>query len=193
VNARPLCGFSAADEACASPQLGHVPVPIRISPAASPGRCPRTGSHRSPSLSTRFLMVLIVNLPGSSVRRTSDHLSGTETVAPGQGRAQYGADRAWPRELRVVSRYEALAGGQAADTGKLLADEVGDDLAQHLGLSEQVLAGTGEFATLGRGQDLLRTTKACRLLTQGERRVQAPVVSNPGCLRLPLPGSQCLQ
>src|SRR5262249_4862304 len=49
---------------------------------------PSTGSQRSPSLSNRFITVLIVNLAGSRPRFTSDHFSGAETVAPGYGRQQ---------------------------------------------------------------------------------------------------------
>jgi len=55
--------------------------------------------------SSRLGSVLIVNRLGSSPRRTSDHLSGVETVAPCHGRTQYGATIDWPRMFRVQSRW----------------------------------------------------------------------------------------
>ena len=55
--------------------------------------------------STRFGIVRIVNLAGSSPRFTSCHLSGVDTVAPGCGRTEYGAARVCPRLFCKKSRY----------------------------------------------------------------------------------------
>src|SRR5579862_8014149 len=56
----------------------------RQSSRSIPG--PSVACQRSPTFSSRFGMVLIVNLAGSRPFFTSDHFNGVETVAPGQGR-----------------------------------------------------------------------------------------------------------
>jgi hypothetical protein len=50
-----------------------------------------------------------VNLPGSRPRLISDHLSGVETVAPGQCRTPYGAAIAWPLQDFAVGSFIAAA------------------------------------------------------------------------------------
>jgi hypothetical protein len=45
---------------------------------------PKTGLHRSPTASTRFGIVRMVNVPESNPCFTSIHFRGAETVAPGR-------------------------------------------------------------------------------------------------------------
>jgi hypothetical protein len=46
-------------------------------------------------------LVRMMNFPGVSPRRTSDHFNGADAVAAGAGRTEYAAAMAWPRPFRV--------------------------------------------------------------------------------------------